>query len=144
MPIINSIAAMQDEIATWRRDFHEHPELQYDVHRTAGIVADKLRAVGCDEVVTGIGNNGSYICDATAVLLRIVAGDEPYEAPGVDVTRKIQSVFQGKFRTDLGKYADLFGDPAPGQEKTLRLRVQDLAGRVKYLEFAEDAPIVLP
>ena len=95
-------------------------------------------------VEIAIGNNGSYICDATALRLRIYAGDERYETPGVDVTKKVQSVFQGKFRTDLGKYADLFGDPAPGQEKTLKLRVQDMSGNIKYIELPEDAPIVLP
>jgi hippurate hydrolase len=58
MPIINSAAAMQDEVAQWRRDFHEHPEILYDVHRTAGIVAEKLKAFGCDEVVPGIGRTG--------------------------------------------------------------------------------------
>ncbi len=58
MPIINRIAGLSDEIAAWRRDFHENPELQYDVHRTAGIVAAQLRAFGCDEVVTGIGRTG--------------------------------------------------------------------------------------
>ena len=47
-----------DEIAAWRRDFHENPELLYDVHRTAGIVAEKLKEFGCDEVVTGIGRTG--------------------------------------------------------------------------------------
>ena len=72
------------------------------------------------------------------------AADQRYETPGVDVTKKVQSVFQGKFRTDLGRYADLFGDPAPGQEKTLKLRVQDLGGSIKYMELPEDAPIVLP
>src|SRR3569833_631082 len=58
MPIINSIAALSDEMTAWRRDFHENPELLYDVHRTAGIVADRLREFGCDEVVTGIGRTG--------------------------------------------------------------------------------------
>jgi amidohydrolase len=58
MPIINRVADMTDEIAVWRRDFHENPELLFDVHRTAGIVADKLREFGCDEVVTGIGRTG--------------------------------------------------------------------------------------
>ena len=58
MPIVNRIAGMQDEITVWRRDFHEHPELLYDVHRTAGVVAEKLRAFGCDEVVPGIGKTG--------------------------------------------------------------------------------------
>ena len=58
MPIINRVAAMQDEIAQWRRDIHENPEILYDVHRTAGVVADKLKAFGCDEVVPGIGRTG--------------------------------------------------------------------------------------
>ena len=58
MPIINRIAAMHDEIAGWRHDFHAHPELLYEVHRTAASVADKLKAFGCDEVVTGLGKTG--------------------------------------------------------------------------------------
>ena len=58
MPIINRVAAMQDEVAAWRRDIHENPEILYEVHRTAGVVADKLKAFGCDEVVPGIGRTG--------------------------------------------------------------------------------------
>ena len=58
MPIVNRIADMQDEITAWRRDLHEHPELRFDVHRTAATVADKLKAFGCDEVVPGIGRTG--------------------------------------------------------------------------------------
>jgi len=58
MPIVNRIAALSDEIALWRHDFHEHPELLYEVHRTAGIVADRLREFGCDEVTTEIGRTG--------------------------------------------------------------------------------------
>jgi amidohydrolase len=58
MPVINRIAAMQDEVAAWRQDLHEHPELGFDLHRTAGIVADKLKAFGCDEVVPGVGKTG--------------------------------------------------------------------------------------
>ena len=40
------------------RDLHAHPELRYDVHRTAALVANKLKNFGCDEVVTGIGRTG--------------------------------------------------------------------------------------
>src|SRR5579871_100827 len=58
MPIVNRVADLSDEMAAWRHDFHENPELLYEVHRTAGIVADKLREFGCDEVVTGIGRTG--------------------------------------------------------------------------------------
>ena len=58
MPVINRAADLQSEITAWRRDFHENPELLYEVHRTAGIVSDKLKQFGCDEVVTGIGRTG--------------------------------------------------------------------------------------
>ncbi len=58
MPLINSLADHLDDIRAWRHDIHAHPELQYDVHRTAGLVADKLREFGLDDVVTGIGRTG--------------------------------------------------------------------------------------
>lgn len=58
MPVLNRIADRADEIAEWRHDLHQHPELQYEVHRTAATVVDKLKAFGCDEVVPGIGRTG--------------------------------------------------------------------------------------
>src|SRR5215470_7430706 len=58
MPIVNRIADLHGEIAIWRRDIHAHPELLYDVHRTAGTVAEQLKAFGCDEVVSGLGRTG--------------------------------------------------------------------------------------
>lgn len=91
-----------------------------------------------------LGNNGNYTCDATALRLRIYATGTRVEIPGVDVTEKVQAAFHGKFRTDLGRYADLFGDPAPGREKTLKLRVQDLCGQFRYIELPENAPLELP
>jgi amidohydrolase len=58
MPIVNRVADLHKDITEWRRDFHAHPELLYDVHRTAASVAEKLKAFGCDEVVSGIGRTG--------------------------------------------------------------------------------------
>src|ERR1700719_520475 len=58
MPIVNRIAVLHGEIIAWRRDIHAHPELLFDVHRTAASVAEKLKAFGCDEVVTGLGRTG--------------------------------------------------------------------------------------
>jgi amidohydrolase len=58
MPIVNRIADLQPEIQAWRRDIHAHPELLYDVHRTAAFVADRLREFGCDQVATGLGKTG--------------------------------------------------------------------------------------
>jgi hippurate hydrolase len=58
MPINNRIAGFHEDMTAWRRDLHEHPELGFEEHRTSGIVAEKLRAFGCDEVVTGIAGTG--------------------------------------------------------------------------------------
>ena len=46
-----------DETVAIRRDLHAHPELAFEEHRTAGIVADRLRALGI-ETHAGIGGTG--------------------------------------------------------------------------------------
>jgi amidohydrolase len=68
MPIVNRVADLQPDIQAWRRDIHEHPELLYEVHRTAALVADRLRDFGCDEVVTGLGRTG---------VVGIIEGSKP-------------------------------------------------------------------
>ena len=68
MPIVNRVSDLHREITGWRHDIHAHPELQYDVHRTAALVADKLKAFGCDEVVPGIGRTG---------VVGVIRGNKP-------------------------------------------------------------------
>lgn len=46
------------EAVAWRHELHAHPELLFAVERTAGFVAGKLRAFGCDAVVEGVGRTG--------------------------------------------------------------------------------------
>jgi amidohydrolase len=75
MPIVNRIADLHGDITAWRRDLHAHPELLYDVHRTAATVADKLKSFGCDEVVTGIGRTG---------VVGVIHGSK-----GLDTARKV-------------------------------------------------------
>lgn len=58
MPIVNRYAQMHQEITAWRQDFHTHPELLFDVHRTAARVAELLREFGCDQVVENVGKTG--------------------------------------------------------------------------------------
>ncbi|MEE9454962.1 MAG: M20 aminoacylase family protein [Paracoccaceae bacterium] len=58
MATINRFADLQDEITAWRRDLHQHPEILFDTIRTSGVVAKKLKAFGCDEVVEGLGRTG--------------------------------------------------------------------------------------
>ena len=58
MPVRNRIAEMQGDITEWRRYLHQHPELLYDVEKTAGFVVEKLKGFGVDEITPGIGRTG--------------------------------------------------------------------------------------
>jgi amidohydrolase len=58
MPVKNRFAELLPEITAWRHDFHQHPELLFDVHRTATRVAELCRGFGCDEVTEGVGRTG--------------------------------------------------------------------------------------
>jgi len=61
--------AISEELIEWRRDFHMHPELGFELHRTSKIVADELekmgyrvkRGVGKTGVVADIGEGGKMI-----------------------------------------------------------------------------------
>jgi hippurate hydrolase len=55
--LLARLQARLPEFAAIRRDIHRHPETGYEEFRTAGIVADKLRAYGL-EVVTGLAGTG--------------------------------------------------------------------------------------
>ncbi len=57
MPIIDEIAAFQDDMTAWRRDIHAHPELGFEENRTADIVAEKLEEFGL-EVHRGLATTG--------------------------------------------------------------------------------------
>ncbi len=58
MPIINSIAAFHPEMTAWRQDLHANPELSMQEARTSGIVRDKLRQFGVDDIITGMAEHG--------------------------------------------------------------------------------------
>lgn len=61
--------AISEELIEWRRDFHMHPEIGFELHRTAKIVADELermgyrvrRGVGKTGVVAEIGDGGRLV-----------------------------------------------------------------------------------
>lgn len=58
MPVIEDIQNNAPQLVELFRDLHAHPELGFEEHRTAKIVADKLRAFGVDEVECGVGGTG--------------------------------------------------------------------------------------
>ena len=57
MKLIEDLEVLQPEMQNWRRDIHAHPEIAFEEHRTAKIVAEKLESFGI-EVETGIAGTG--------------------------------------------------------------------------------------
>ncbi len=55
--VLDVPARLIDEVVATRRDIHMHPELGFEEVRTAGIVAERLKALGY-EVRTGVGQTG--------------------------------------------------------------------------------------
>ncbi len=58
MPVINRIAAYAEDMKTWRRHLHMHPELQFDCHETAAFVVERLKEFGVTDIHTGIAQSG--------------------------------------------------------------------------------------
>ncbi len=74
--IRSEIKEISNEIITIRRDIHRHPELGFDVHRTANLVAEKLRELGL-RVRTEVGRTG--------VIGDLICGDGPTIALRADM-----------------------------------------------------------
>ena len=57
MGMIERISEFHDDLTSWRRDIHAHPELGFEEERTSDLVANKLAEFGY-EVVRGVGRTG--------------------------------------------------------------------------------------
>jgi len=58
MKLIDDILSQAQAMAAVRRDLHAHPELCYDEHRTAEVVATQLQSFGIEEIHRGLGTTG--------------------------------------------------------------------------------------
>lgn len=55
--IADKVQAISGKVISWRRDFHQHPELGNREKRTAAIIADHLKGLGI-RVQTGVAHTG--------------------------------------------------------------------------------------
>jgi amidohydrolase len=67
LDLAQEVRKRHDGLVALRRDFHRHPELSLQERRTAGIIAERLRAAGL-EVRTGVGGTG---------VVGVLRGDKP-------------------------------------------------------------------
>lgn len=55
--MLKNAHSITEELIEWRRDFHQNPEIGFEIHRTAAKVADELEKLGC-RVTRGVGKTG--------------------------------------------------------------------------------------
>jgi hippurate hydrolase len=48
MPVLDEIARSHEEMVSWRRDLHAHPELGFAETRTSAVIQERLRSFGVD------------------------------------------------------------------------------------------------
>jgi amidohydrolase len=90
-------AAIEARVIEWRRDLHAHPELGNREFRTAGIVEAHLRAIGLDEVRTGVAHTGVVGLLKGAFPGPVVALRADMD--GLPVTEEVDVPFASKVRT---------------------------------------------
>ena len=88
--------AIEEKVVTWRRDFHEHPELGNQEFRTAEIVAKHLRSLGM-EVQEKVAFTG---------VVGILKGGKPgpvialrADMDGLPVTERVNVPFKSNVKT---------------------------------------------
>jgi amidohydrolase len=94
--IDQACAAVEGAVVAWRRDLHQHPELGNREFRTAGIVAEHLRALGLDEVRTGVAHTGVVGLLKGALPGPVVALRADMD--GLPVTEEVDVPFVSKAR----------------------------------------------
>ena len=94
--IDQACARVESAVVAWRRDLHQHPELGNREFRTAGIVAEHLRALGLDEVRTGVAHTGVVGLLKGALPGPVVALRADMD--GLPVTEEVDVPFVSKAR----------------------------------------------
>ena len=98
-----SATALETQVIAWRRDLHEHPELGNREFRTAAVVADHLRALGLDEVRTGVAHTGVVGLLKGALPGPVVALRADMD--GLPVTEEVDLPFKSQVRGEWNGHA---------------------------------------
>lgn len=92
-----SALKLEQKVIAWRRDIHANPELSYHETRTAALVAEHLKSLGCYEVETGVGDTG---------VVAVLKGGKPggcvalrADMDALPVEEKVDLPFASKVKT---------------------------------------------
>jgi amidohydrolase len=133
-------AAVEPKVVAWRRDLHAHPELGNREFRTSSVVAAHLKALGLDEVRTGVAHTG---------IVGLLRGGKPgpvvalrADMDALPVTEEVDVPFASKARTiwngeEVGVMHacghDMHTSILMGVAEVLASMRAELAGTVKFL-----------
>ena len=132
MKNINStqISEIAQGLAGLYKDLHQHPELSFAEHRTAGIIAEQLESLGL-EVLTGIGGTG-----VVGVLRN---GDGPVAALRADMDGLLVAEETGLDYASTARGTDPAGNDVPVMHACGHdMHVASLLGAVRYLAAARN------
>ena len=134
--------AIRGQLVAQRRDFHMHPELSNREERTSRVVAERLKALGLEDIRTGVGKYG-----VTALLKGAKPG--PVVAVRADMDAlPIQEVIDVPYKSQSAGVKHACGHDAHttielGIAEVLSKMRSEIAGTIKFIfQPAEEGPPV--
>ncbi len=127
-----NVDSFKDSLVAQRRDFHMNPELSNREERTARVVAEKLKALGLEDIRTGVSRHGVVAMLKGAKPGPVVAIRSDMDALPVDETLDVPY----KSKNKGVKHAcghDIHLTVALGTAEVLSRMRDQLAGSVKFI-----------
>jgi amidohydrolase len=138
--IAQAAEGLRARLVEQRRDFHMHPELSNREERTARVVAERLRALGLDEVKTNVGKHGVVALLKGAKPGPVVAVRADMDALPIQETIDVPY----KSQTPGVKHAcghDVHTTVELGVAEVLSKMREQIAGTIKFIfQPAEEGP----
>ena len=130
--IAKQVEAMRDALIAQRRDFHSHPELSNREERTSRVVAERLKALGLEDIRTGVSRYGITAIVKGAKPGPVVAIRADMDALPIDETLDVPYKSQNKGVKHACGH-DIHMTVALGAAEILMRMRGQLAGSVKFI-----------
>jgi amidohydrolase len=130
--VAQAAESLRPKLVEQRRDFHMHPELSNREERTARVVAERLRALGFDEVKTNVARHGVVALLKGAKPGPVVAVRADMDALPINETIDVPY----KSQTPGVKHAcghDVHTTVALGVAEVLSRMRNEIGGTVKFI-----------
>lgn len=138
--VAQAAESLRPQLVATRRDFHMHPELSNREERTSRIVAERLRALGLEDVKTGVGKYG-----VTALLKGAKPGVTVAVRADMDAL-PIQEAGDAPYKSQVPNVKHACGHDAHttvelGVAEVLSKMRAEVAGTIKFIfQPAEEGP----